>query len=86
MKLTKNLVTILSSLWSRYSIKKIYMLYVNVRIDMTPPFPLFAYVRISMDPPFPLNANLTIECPPCKQVPITISTATSINSTSQNLI
>ena len=35
MKLTKNLVTIVSSLWIRYSIKK--KSYANVRIDVTPP-------------------------------------------------
>ena len=35
MKLTKNLVTIVSSLWTRYSIKK--NIYANVRVDVTPP-------------------------------------------------
>ena len=47
MKLTKNLVTVVSSLWTRYSIKK---LYANVCIYVTPtPLPLFAYFRILMD-------------------------------------
>ena len=41
MKLTKNLVTVVSSLWTRYSIEKIYMW----NIELTPP-PLFAYVRM----------------------------------------
>ena len=36
IKLAKSLVTIVSSLWTRYSIKK---LYANVRIDVTPPPP-----------------------------------------------
>ena len=48
MKLTKNQVTIVRSLWNRYSIKN---LYANVRIDVTLPLHLFAYVRILMDPP-----------------------------------
>ena len=45
--LTYNLAFIVSSLWTRCSIKK--KLYVNFRIDMNSPFPLFAYVRILMD-------------------------------------
>ena len=36
-QLTKNLVITVSSLWTRYSIKN---LYVNVRTDMAPPSPV----------------------------------------------
>ena len=53
MKVTKNMVTIVSGLWTRYSIKK--NLYANARIDMTPPCPC-------SHPP-PPSANVIIECP-----------------------
>ena len=44
MKLTKNLVAIVSSLWTRFSIKK--KLYANVHTDVIPSFPLFTYFHI----------------------------------------
>ena len=53
-KLTKNLVITVSSLWTRYSIKN---LYVNVRTDMAPPS-LLAYVLILTDSlPSPPNCG-----------------------------
>ena len=62
MKVMKNLVTIASSLWTRYLILK--KLYANFRITWHP-LPLFAYIRILMDPSSPLIANVITECPLC---------------------
>ena len=53
MKLTKNLVSMMNSLSTRYSIKKIYM-QPNIRIDVAP-LRLFAHVRVLMDHPHARN-------------------------------
>ena len=49
IKLTKNLVIIASSIWTKYLIKK--NLYPTVCIALTPPYLLFAYVWLLIDPP-----------------------------------
>ena len=77
MKLTKNVVVIASSLWTKYTIKK--NLYTNVRIDMNPFTLLFACVRILMDPLPPPKcernncmSSLTVYVA-CKDFPILIN-------------
>ena len=60
VKLTENLVVILSSLLNRSSIKKIIC---KVCIDTNPPSLLFAYVCILMEPLLVLIPNVVVECP-----------------------
>ena len=57
MKLTKNLVIIERSLWTRCSIKNIYMLTIALTCRPSPCSPMFA-----LDAP-PLSANVIIEYP-----------------------
>ena len=53
MKLTKNLATIVSSLWTSCSIS----------IAMTPRYPSHVHIRSRFDgPPSPLSANVINEC------------------------
>ena len=60
MKVTKNLVNVVGSLWSSFSITKSYV----QAFAMTSPstLPLFAYACILVDPLL-LSANVIIECP-----------------------
>ena len=63
MKLTKNLVTIVSGLWIRCSVKKIICEHSHWCDTLVP---LLTYVPILMNPslvPLPLNVNVVIECP-----------------------
>ena len=62
MKPMKNLVIIVGSLWTRYSLKKKIMQTFALIWPPPPSSPWFSFVRILMEP-LPLGANLIIECP-----------------------